>query len=149
MIREPKRIAVTESPGKPRVSMVVRAPPITPLLAVQVAASPSMEPFPYSWGFLESRRVWSQQMMEAISPPAPGMAPITALTAAEKRAAGPIRANSCRVGSWRPIRGMMRVCSSRLLRIWSKTSPTPKRPIMTGIKEIPSRSSKRPKVNRG
>src|SRR5699024_6826006 len=75
-MRAPIKIAVTESPGIPKVSIVVKAPPMTPLLDVALADSPSKDPFPYSCLFFENFFVCSQLTIEAISPPAPGIAPI-------------------------------------------------------------------------
>ena len=85
IIKDPIKIAVTESPGIPNDSIVVIAPPITALFAVQVTESPSTEPSPYSSGCLLVRFACPQQIMEAISPPAPGIAPIITEIADAKR----------------------------------------------------------------
>ena len=55
MVRALSRMAITVSPGMPRVSMGIMAPPVTALLAASAARMPSMEPLPYSSGCLEAR----------------------------------------------------------------------------------------------
>jgi len=75
IMREPMRMAVTASPGIPRESIVVMAPPITALFAMHDTESPSNEPSPYSSGCLDILFACPQLMMEAMSPPAPGIAP--------------------------------------------------------------------------
>jgi hypothetical protein len=50
-------------------------PPITALLEEQDTASPSSEPFPYSWDRFDKRLHCPQLIMEAMSPPVPGMIP--------------------------------------------------------------------------
>ena len=80
IVREPIRIAVTESPGIPRVIMVVIAPPRTPLFAAELTASPSIDPCPYSSGCLLNFFAFPQQIIAEISPPAAGIAPIIVAT---------------------------------------------------------------------
>ena len=102
MVREPIRMAVTASPGMPRVIMVVIAPPITALLAEEATARPSREPLPYSSGCLLIFLALPQEMMEAMSPPAAGMAPMTVPSTAAIRVGTASSLACLAVGSTRP-----------------------------------------------
>ena len=76
MIKAPTRIAVLESPGTPRLSIGIIAPPEQPLFADSEAAIPSGIPVPNFSGCLLERFASLYETKAAISPPAPGMAPI-------------------------------------------------------------------------
>ena len=52
MMKAPSRMAVTESPGTPRESSGIIAPPEQPLLADSVAATPFGMPVPHFSGCL-------------------------------------------------------------------------------------------------
>src|SRR5699024_1734851 len=102
-MRAPIKMAVTESPGIPRVSIVVKAPPITPLLDVALADNPSKEPLPYFFLFFENFFVCSQLTIEAMSPPAPGIAPINTDVREENQKGFLISFLSFLLGIKRPI----------------------------------------------
>ena len=50
IVRPPMKMAVTALPGMPSVSAGISEPPVTALLAVSGAATPSCEPWPNSSG---------------------------------------------------------------------------------------------------
>ena len=102
IIREPMRMAVTESPGIPIVSIVINAPPKTPLLEMVDTAIPSREPFPYSSPCFESFLPCPQQIIEAISPPAAGIIPIIIDKSPDKKVGSANCFISCLFGRTRP-----------------------------------------------
>ncbi|MOA66390.1 hypothetical protein D3C78_1931290 [compost metagenome] len=53
IMKPPSRMAVTVSPGMPRVISGIMALPIPALLAVSLATTPSMAPLPNCSGCLE------------------------------------------------------------------------------------------------
>jgi hypothetical protein len=53
-IKIPKRTAVTISPGTPKVSRGIKAPPVVALFADSGTATPSRTPSPKYFPFLES-----------------------------------------------------------------------------------------------
>ena len=68
--------AVTDSPGMPNVSVGIRDPPVTALLAASEAATPSIEPLPNSSFRLENFLAVSYPRKQAIDAPAPGRIPM-------------------------------------------------------------------------
>ena len=111
IVRLPSRIAVTESPGRPKVSIVVIAPPITPLFAADDTAKPSTEPWPYLSPSLENFFELPQQITAEISPPAAGIAP-TIVATSETMIVRGIRASvSFNGGSTRPSARLCLRCS--------------------------------------
>ncbi len=129
--------------------MVVIAPPMAALAAVQDATRPWSEPLPKVPGVAETRRDCPQAMMEPMSPPAPGMIPTPVPMADPSSACGAISRNSPRLGRMRSMRAMVLVWCGIRAYTWRSTSAMPKRPTMTGMKEIPSMRAGEPNVSRG
>ena len=102
----PRSAAVTALPGMPKVSMGIRLPPTTPLLAASAEHTPSMAPFPNSSGVFETRRASLRPIKAAMSAPAPGTTP-TAVPISDERIMHPLSDHSVpHPGHIRPMRGM-------------------------------------------
>ncbi len=125
----PRITAVTLSPGIPSVSIGMNAPPTAALFAASGAITPSTAPSPNGrCGFLTVLRAWSYASSAAISPPAPGRAPMNAPIAEALRVNGTCLIISLHSGiipsSFCLIMGLP------ISSIWLIASETPNRPIM-------------------
>ena len=74
-MKAPTSTAVVLSPGMPRESSGMSAPPVSPLLEASLATSPSTHPVPYFSGRLEKFFACEYESRDAALPPTPGRIP--------------------------------------------------------------------------
>ena len=125
-------MAATASPGTPKVSIGIRAPPVTPLLAASGAAIASGMPLPKSCGCLDIFFACPYAIKAAISAPAPGIIPIKVPIVPNKKPFLKITDQSCFLGI---------TCETFLVKAFSLLNSSmpinawliAKSPIITGI----------------
>ena len=144
----PSNIMVFTSPGIPRVSIGTNAPPVTALLEVSLAQTPSSWPWPKRSGFFARLFASPYAKNDAIVAPVPGRIPIKVPIAAERNTRNHFRGN-CLTASNQSALILCTVPVSCPCPARRNASAVQNNPMVAGTSGIPMRISVMPKVNLG